>query len=311
MSLASNLLLGQPCYGATDGTTKRASPPTLGGALRCARTDPSAPRRRRRRARRRGLGARRLQRPAAGPGCGTATSSPWCSPGPRCPPLAGAVPGPSSPSGGTPSWPGGSRCRCRWTSATSSSSPSSATAPAPPGRQTLAYSDPAANAGADPVTTLDSNDEIAFMAADTGGARPEGHRRPGRRGAVVGRARHRHRPAGHQRRGPRHAASGYAYLFVRSGAALSPGAGKDYVDYDFDPADPERATSRTPRCRATGTPRTSRPAGRATSCALGTGPDILDRHRNLFAVGELRSQRGHLLGRRRRLRHQHRRARAA
>ena len=31
---------------------------------------------------------------------------------------------------------------------------------------------------------------------------------------------------------------GFLYLFRQSGSALSPGAGKDYVDYDFAPSDP-------------------------------------------------------------------------
>jgi hypothetical protein len=77
---------------------------------------------------------------------------------------------------------------------------------------------------------------------------------------------------------------GYVYLFERSSGTLSPGAGVDYVDYDFDPADPmghaEDSTVATDQYSTHFSARWTRDGLR-----LGPGPDILDRHRNLFAAG--------------------------
>jgi hypothetical protein len=151
------------------------------------------------------------------------------------------------------------------------------------GPKALAYSDPAANAGADPVATFDADDEIAFMASDTGGVPP---RFTGDPGGVV--------PASGVRitvTDPlatsdtvRGTGLGYVYLFRRSGPALSPAAGKDYVDYDFNPSDPqghaESSTVSSDRYSTHFSARWTR-----DRLSIGAGPDILDRHRNLFAIG--------------------------
>jgi hypothetical protein len=65
---------------------------------------------------------------------------------------------------------------------------------------------------------------------------------------------------------------------------LSPAAGADYVDYDFAPDDPmghtEDSTISTDRYRTHFASRWARDELR-----LGQGPDLLDRHRNQFALG--------------------------
>lgn len=151
------------------------------------------------------------------------------------------------------------------------------------GPSTLAYSDPGANAGADPVATLDGDDEVAFMAADTGGAAPRAASSPT---DVVGgtgvRVTVTDPLASYD--SVRGSGVGYLYLFQRSGSSLDPGAGRDYVDYDFQPADPsghaEDSTVSSDRYETHFAARWTRDA-----ITIGGGPDILDRHRNLFAVG--------------------------
>ncbi|MDH5238765.1 MAG: hypothetical protein OEW85_14230, partial [Acidimicrobiia bacterium] len=77
---------------------------------------------------------------------------------------------------------------------------------------------------------------------------------------------------------------GYLYLYRRAGNTLSPAAGRDYVDYVFNPADPmghdEDSTISTNSFSTHFSARWTR-----DSLRLGVGPDILDRHRNLFSVG--------------------------
>lgn len=150
------------------------------------------------------------------------------------------------------------------------------------GPKVLAYSDPTANAGADPVTTFDADDEIAFMVDDTGAPAPAGAGNPAGvvagsgvavtvRDPLVGTSQWRGSGVGH------------VYLFERSGS-LDPSAGADYVDYDFAPVDPtghaEDSTVSTDRYTTHFSARWTR-----DEITLGAGPDILDRHRNLFAVG--------------------------
>jgi hypothetical protein len=152
------------------------------------------------------------------------------------------------------------------------------------GPTTLAYSDPSANAGPDPVATLDANDEVAFMADDTGGAAPGAAAYPAGVVAASGvRVTVTDPLAGEDSTG-RGKGVGYVYLFVRSGPGLSPGAGADYVDYDFSPVDPsghaESSTVSSDRYATHFSARWTRDVVR-----VGTGPDILDRHRNLFAPG--------------------------
>ncbi len=150
------------------------------------------------------------------------------------------------------------------------------------GPTTLAYSDPGANAGPDPVATFDANDEVAFMADDTGGLAASGAGYP--EGVTAGSGVQvtvtDPLAASDPNRG---SGVGYVYLFERSGS-LSPGAGVDYVDYEFDPDDPtghaEDSTVSTDRYSTHFAARWVR-----DQLTLGAGPDILDRHRNLFAPG--------------------------
>lgn len=150
------------------------------------------------------------------------------------------------------------------------------------GPKALAYSDPGANAGSDPTTTFDSDDEVAFMADDTGGLAAAGAGNPA--GVVAGsgvRVRVTDALAGADPY--RGSGMGYVYLFERSGS-LSPGAGVDYVEYEFNPADPmghaEDSTVTSDRYSTHFAARWVR-----DNLRLGAGPDILDRHRNLFAPG--------------------------
>jgi hypothetical protein len=151
------------------------------------------------------------------------------------------------------------------------------------GPTTLAYSDPSANAGADPVTTFDGDDEVVFMTDDTGGVTPAGAPDPA--GVVAGSGvRVTVTDPLAPQDGNRGRGVGYAYLFRRSGSGLVQGAGKDYVDYDFAPADPtghvEDSTITTDQYTTHFSARWTRDVVRA-----GNGPDLLDRHRNLFAAG--------------------------
>ena len=151
------------------------------------------------------------------------------------------------------------------------------------GPTTLAYSDPAANAGPDPTTTLDADDEIAFMAKDTGGEAPRKAAAPAGVVATSG-----IRVAVTDPLAPTDATRGWGvsflYLFERSTPALVPAAGRDYVAYTFAPADPtghvENSTVSTARYTTHFSARWTR-----DGLWLGSGPDIIDRHRNLFAVG--------------------------
>jgi hypothetical protein len=150
------------------------------------------------------------------------------------------------------------------------------------GPTTIAYSDPGANAGPDPVATFDANDEVAFMADDTGGQAASGAGYPDGVTAGSGVQVTVTDPLAATQSG-RGSGVGYVYLFQRSGS-LPPDAGADYVDYEFAPADPtghaEDSTVSTDRYSTHFAARWVR-----DGLTLGTGPDILDRHRNLFAPG--------------------------
>ncbi len=151
------------------------------------------------------------------------------------------------------------------------------------GPTTLAYSDPYANAGPDPDATLDLNDEIAFMAIDAGGEAPRDAPTPAGVVAASGLRVTVTDPLA-STDPTRGWGVGFLYLFERSTPTLLPAAGHDYVQYTFAPADPtgnvENSTVSTNRY-------TTHFSGRWTrdSLRLGDGPNILDRHRNLFAVG--------------------------
>jgi hypothetical protein len=86
------------------------------------------------------------------------------------------------------------------------------------------YADPSTWTGAGDGV-LGPADEIAFMAADTGGAAPVGAGEPS---GVVHASGVRLKIVD-----PRNAHVAYAYLFRRSGTGLDPSAGIRYVQYDF------------------------------------------------------------------------------
>jgi hypothetical protein len=115
------------------------------------------------------------------------------------------------------------------------------------------YADPGTFTGADGNPRVDADDEIAFMARDTGLAAPAGSAAPA--GTVAGsgvKLTVRSNLGGGAR-------DGWIYLFRRSGG-LDPGAGQSYVDYDFvlasgdyrttyrlqDGPNPENSTVSTP-----------------------------------------------------------------
>jgi len=146
---------------------------------------------------------------------------------------------------------------------------------------TMAYSDPDANAGADPVATFDADDELAFMADDTGGPAPDGAGYPV--GVVAGTGIEVTVTDPLSTTSPyRGTGVGSLYLFEGSGS-LSQGAGVDYVDYDFAPADSmghaEDSTVSTDGYRTHFAARWVR-----DRLHLGAGPDQLARHRNQFAL---------------------------
>lgn len=159
----------------------------------------------------------------------------------------------------------------------------------------VGYADPNTFAGADPNPALDADDEIAFMARDTGG-RPPSYSVPA--GVVAG--------SGVQvlvadplelQAGTSLLKTGTVYLFKRSGA-LDPAAGKDYVDYQFqltsgdykttyklaDGPNPENSTVSTPYYQQHFGDRWMSDSIKVTAPGA-SGVDILDRHKNLFAPG--------------------------
>ena len=92
---------------------------------------------------------------------------------------------------------------------------------------TTVYADPGTFTGADSNANVDADDEVAFMAKDVGarGARRRGATRPAWSAGSGVKVKVRSTLGGS-------ATDGWIYLFKRSGN-LSPGAGKSYVDYDF------------------------------------------------------------------------------
>lgn len=96
---------------------------------------------------------------------------------------------------------------------------------APSGYTALQYADPATFVGADPNPRFDADDELTFMAGDTGSRAPGTRRLPrgvGPAGATrirVGDPLETGQP-------------GYVYLFNSTGKR-KPAAGRDYVDYHF------------------------------------------------------------------------------
>jgi hypothetical protein len=160
---------------------------------------------------------------------------------------------------------------------------------APNGVRVLTYTDPGTFAGADPDATLDGNDEVAFMGTDSGGRAPEGTNPPN----VVpgsGQELRVQDPVGDP-------TDAYLYLYRQTGN-LDPGAGRSYVDYDFNllsgdykgtyklnqGPNPEDSTVTTGSYSRHFSDRWADDALRITTPGA-SGVDILDRHKNLFAPG--------------------------
>ncbi len=147
----------------------------------------------------------------------------------------------------------------------------------------LRYADPGTLVGADADPALDANDEIAFMAKDTGS---EAGTVPDPAGVAPG-SRVLVKVADSLDGGV-----GYAYLFRRT-AALDPSAGQQYVNYTFSltsgayPATYRFAAGTNTETSTVVTPRYSRAfidRWRETGLSIGgSGPDILDRAENQFS----------------------------
>ena len=146
------------------------------------------------------------------------------------------------------------------------------------GTTVLAYSDPSSNAGADPTATFDGDDELVVLAGDLGTRAP---------GAATD-------PAG-VTPGSRvdvevtdptvPGTAGHLSLFTST--TLDPAAGVDLVSYSFSPVGgggAESSTVQTERYRTRFVARWVRDLVEIEA-PYGTGVDILDRHRNLFAPG--------------------------
>ena len=153
----------------------------------------------------------------------------------------------------------------------------------------LVYTDTGTFTGGDPNPYLDADDEIAFMARDAGGLAPEASEPAG----VLPNTGVRLTITDSLDAG----ATGYVYLFVSDGS-LVPGAGQQYVSYDFnllsgpylttyntlDGPNPENSTAGSPYYTSH---FSDRPINDQLMVTVGgsTGVDILDRHRALFAPG--------------------------
>jgi hypothetical protein len=154
--------------------------------------------------------------------------------------------------------------------------------------RTLVYTDPDTYTGADPDTSLDTDDEIVFMARDAAD-KPAAWSDPP--GVVAG--------SGVQVEiaDPRGGAKSYAYLF-RSEGKLDPSAGKKYVEYTYklkagdyrknfrfrQGPNPEDSTVTTP-CYTRHFSDRWISDGLTIRPPRGTGVDLLDMYKSLFAPG--------------------------
>ena len=86
------------------------------------------------------------------------------------------------------------------------------------------YTDPNTWVGADSIPTFDADDELVFMAFDTGDLAPAGARPAGVAATPAARVTVTDSLSGHV---------GRLYLFKRTNPALDPSAGKQYVTYQF------------------------------------------------------------------------------
>ena len=158
------------------------------------------------------------------------------------------------------------------------------------GPTALQYADPNTFVGADANANFDADDELVFMVADAGGM-PRSDQRTEPAGVIAGSGVEVRvdDPNGDDD-------TGWVYLF-RTNGGLDPAAGRDYVDYDFQLTSGDY---RTTYRRATGpNPETSRVTTEAyevgwtdrwtettwrINAGAATGVDILDGHKNQFAV---------------------------
>jgi hypothetical protein len=157
------------------------------------------------------------------------------------------------------------------------------------GPTALQYADPGTFVGADADTTFDADDELVFMASDAGGRVRAGEETtpPGvvaGSGVVV----QVDDPQGED-------LQGWVYLFRST--TLSPGAGVDYVDYDFvldsgdyrttyrraDGPNPESSSATTATYRIEFTDRWYETSWEVLVPGA-TGADVLDGHKNQFVV---------------------------
>jgi hypothetical protein len=155
----------------------------------------------------------------------------------------------------------------------------------------LTYTDANTFVGPDPNATLDADDEIVFMAKDTGGRVPGFQAAPA---DVVASSRLEILVSDPVDAGN----TGWVYLFQRSSNALEPGAGVSYVDYQFNllvgdgnyltnydtlsGPNPENSTIETAYYGRRFIERWTTDDLRIKA---GTGVDLLDRHKFQFAPG--------------------------
>ncbi len=155
---------------------------------------------------------------------------------------------------------------------------------------TLQYTDTGTWTGADSDTTLDSNDEIVFMANDAGGVPPT----PSEPAGIVSNSGVQVKITDPLAPG----LMGYVYLFRQNGT-LSPGAGQFYVGYTFNLASGAYKTTYNMTANG-GNPENSTITSPNYTYHFGdrwqedqmkinvggaTNVDILDRHKALFSPG--------------------------
>ncbi|GAA4361933.1 hypothetical protein GCM10023185_29340 [Hymenobacter saemangeumensis] len=155
--------------------------------------------------------------------------------------------------------------------------------PSPNNPRILFYTDAGTFTGADPVTTIDADDELVFMTKDAGGRAPAGSLPAG---VVPGSCREVSLtdPLG---------GLGYVYLFQNAGA-LAQNAGQRYVNYASNlattPGYPAHLMGANVENTTISTARYSwhfaaEWVSDELKLAIGSNTDILDRHKNFFANG--------------------------
>ncbi|HEU0025135.1 MAG TPA: hypothetical protein VFQ12_10905 [Thermoleophilaceae bacterium] len=159
------------------------------------------------------------------------------------------------------------------------------------GFATTVYADPGTFTGADANANVDADDEIAFRAQDAGLEAPGDAPAPAGTVPGTGVKLSLSTTVGGKTK------KAWIYLFKRSGG-LSPGAGKQYVDYDFnllsgdyrttyklqDGPNPEDSTITTPYYTGHFSDRWLHDQLKVTTEGA-TGVDILDRAKSQFAPG--------------------------